>query len=64
MRIKVTICNDDDQGRKIQVQQMKPFGRVIYPTVLQQPGKDGQNNSQQYSLKDGEILIVSAPESE
>jgi hypothetical protein len=62
MSITVTVYNDDEFGRDIQVVQLSPYGMRVKEITIQRPEENGGSKCQQYQLKNGELLIVSTAE--
>lgn len=63
MGIKVTIYNDDEHGRDIQVVQLNPYGASVKGITVQKNAGD-MTKAEQYDLRNGELLIISTAERE
>lgn len=62
MSITVTIYNDDEFGRDIQVVHLNPYGGSVKAITVQNADEKSDTKCEQYKLKNGELLIVSTAE--
>jgi hypothetical protein len=62
---RVTVCNDDPHGRAIKVVKINPYTAAIQEAHLLETDNTGDTEttySQQYELRNGELLIITTAE--